>query len=164
MKSRLRNKLNKDVVEYSNEERKALRLAAKEARMLAASGAIAAKIRRRLRILGMSNADFAAKIGAHPPMVSKWLSGRHNFELKTLVDIEKLLDIIIIDRNVIPQTELSQMDIPATLNNAVATAFQTHREVIIYSAAPQCISQQEALRPLSNFSINVPTVKEEIYG
>lgn len=78
------------------------------ARMEGASGAIAAKIRRRLRVLGMSNAEFARVIGTHAPTVTKWLSGSHNFELKTLVDIEDILDITIIDRNVIQDRSLSE--------------------------------------------------------
>lgn len=77
-------------------------------RLEGASSAVAAKIRRRLRILGMSNAEFANAIGTYPSTVSKWLSGSHNFELKTLVDIEDMLDIIIIDRNVISDKSLTE--------------------------------------------------------
>lgn len=77
-------------------------------RMEGASSAVAAKIRRRLRILGMSNVEFANAIGTYPSTVSKWLSGSHNFELKTLVDIEDILDIIIIDRNVISDKSLTE--------------------------------------------------------
>lgn len=107
MKKRLHNmKLMSDP--ESEAARKKALAAIDRGRMEGASSAIAAKIRRRLRILGMSNAEFANAIGTYPSTVSKWLSGSHNFELKTLVDIEDILDIIIIDRNVISDKSLTE--------------------------------------------------------
>lgn len=107
MKKRLHNmKLMSD--QESEVARKKTLAAIDRGRMEGASSAIAAKIRRRLRILGMSNVEFANAIGTYPSTVSKWLSGSHNFELKTLVDIEDILDIIIIDRNVISDKSLTE--------------------------------------------------------
>lgn len=105
MRKRLHN-IIKETKESSDARKKAVE-GIDRARMEGASSAIAAKIRRRLRMLGMSNADFAKAIGTYAPTVTKWLSGTHNFELKTLVDIEDVLDIAIIDRNVIPLKSLT---------------------------------------------------------
>ena len=102
------------------DRRDELRKEIRQALTDAASGAIAAKIRRRLKMLDISNAKFAEMLGTHSPVVSKWLSGKHNFELKTLVDIERALDITIIDRNVIPLPELRQMNIDASCDNVVS--------------------------------------------
>lgn len=73
-----------------------------------ASGSIANKIRRRLRVLGMTQAEFAARLNTSPANVSRYLGGKTNFELRTLLEIERAIDVHIIDRDVIPQEELMQ--------------------------------------------------------
>lgn len=40
---------------------------------------------------GMSQKDLASTLGKSPSEISKWMSGLHNFELKTLVKIEEAL-------------------------------------------------------------------------
>lgn len=58
---------------------------------------IATKISRRLRELGMTKKDFADKIGKSFPEVSDILSGDMNLTIDTISDIERLLDIRLLD-------------------------------------------------------------------
>jgi transcriptional regulator with XRE-family HTH domain len=50
--------------------------------------AIANKITRILKEKGVGKRDFAEKMGKSPSEVSKWLSGTHNFTIKTIAKIE----------------------------------------------------------------------------
>lgn len=57
---------------------------------------LALRIRRELRLKNMTQAGLAEKLGVTPAMVSRYLSGKHNLELKTIFKIEKALGINII--------------------------------------------------------------------
>ncbi len=59
---------------------------------------MAAKIDDALKAKGMSQKEFASKMGKQPSVVSKWLSGTHNFTADTLMDIQSVLDIELIKR------------------------------------------------------------------
>lgn len=76
----------------------------------AASSAIAAKIIRQMGILGVSRVQLAEKLGITPANITRYLSGTTNFELNTLVEIERVLGVNIIDRNVI------QNNVPDAMN------------------------------------------------
>lgn len=41
----------------------------------------------------LSKGDFAKKMGVKPSVITKWLSGTHNFTADTLSDIEEILGI-----------------------------------------------------------------------
>ena len=61
--------------------------------------AIAAAIYDALQARKMTQKDFAKLMGKQESEISKWLSGRHNFTLKTIVKIElelgvKLLKVV----------------------------------------------------------------------
>jgi transcriptional regulator with XRE-family HTH domain len=59
--------------------------------------AIATKVARILKEKGIGKSEFAAKMGKKSPSeVSKWLSGTHNFTIKTIAKIEVALDEKII--------------------------------------------------------------------
>ena len=55
------------------------------------SFAIADKIDARLKELGMTQKEFARKIGKTEAEVSRWLGGTHNFTLRTLSQISAAL-------------------------------------------------------------------------
>lgn len=67
-----------------------------------ASASIAAKVRRALRTQGITQAQLADTLGITPANVTRYLNGKTNFELKTLIELERALSIHIIDREVIP--------------------------------------------------------------
>lgn len=59
-----------------------------EKRMLLAQKIDDARIANKL-----SKGDFAKKMGVKPSVITKWLSGTHNFTSDTLSDIEEILGI-----------------------------------------------------------------------
>lgn len=81
----------------TQEERAAMDYRAENADWLHLSATIALRIRKLLRQQGMTQVDLAARLGVTPPQVSKLLSGKTNFELKTLVSIQNTLGKPIID-------------------------------------------------------------------
>ena len=69
---------------------------------------IAMKIKRALRTKGMTQAQLADIMGADRAMICRYLSGKANMELKTMIKIENALSINIIDRAISqkPKTEV----------------------------------------------------------
>lgn len=61
--------------------------------MLRESQDIALKILARLDELKMSKNDFAIALKVKPQQVTKFVSGKANFEIKTLTKIQRILDI-----------------------------------------------------------------------
>jgi transcriptional regulator with XRE-family HTH domain len=57
---------------------------------------IASAITEALKNKGWNKKQFAEEMGKKPPEISKWLSGTHNFNLDTLMAIEHVLDIELI--------------------------------------------------------------------
>ncbi|RKR14845.1 helix-turn-helix protein [Maribacter vaceletii] len=53
--------------------------------------AISTKITRILKEKGIGKTAFAKKMGKSPSEVSKWLSGSHNFTIKTIAKLEYAL-------------------------------------------------------------------------
>lgn len=56
------------------------------------SFAIADKIDARLKELGLTQKEFARKMGKTEAEVSRWLGGTHNYTLRTLAKISEVLD------------------------------------------------------------------------
>ena len=57
---------------------------------------LAARLDDAIKAKGWKQADFANAIGKKPSVVSKWLSGTHNFTSDILFDIERVLNINLI--------------------------------------------------------------------
>lgn len=60
------------------------------------SFAIAERIDSILKQKGMSQREFAAKMGKRESEISKWLTGRHNFTISTIAKIGYVLETQII--------------------------------------------------------------------
>lgn len=54
---------------------------------------LAAKIYEAMQEQKISNRAFAERLNISPSLVTKWLSGQHNFTVDTLVKIERILGI-----------------------------------------------------------------------
>ncbi|MCC6413623.1 MAG: helix-turn-helix transcriptional regulator [Saprospiraceae bacterium] len=54
---------------------------------------LAAKIFDAMEAKGLSQKQFAEKIGKRPSMIRHWLSGGHNFTVDTLTDIQRVLGV-----------------------------------------------------------------------
>lgn len=92
----------------TQEERDAMDFRAENADWLQLSAVIALKIRKILRQQGMTQAELAARLGVTPPQVSKLLSGKINFELKTLVSIQHAIGKPIIEISLIEEPRVSE--------------------------------------------------------
>jgi transcriptional regulator with XRE-family HTH domain len=55
------------------------------------------KIYDAMQLQNISNKTFAESLHVSPSLVTKWLSGQHNFTVDTLVRIEQILDIELIN-------------------------------------------------------------------
>ena len=58
---------------------------------------LAAKIATAIEERGLKKSEFAKILGKQPSEISKWLSGTHNFTIGTLIDIERVLSIRLLD-------------------------------------------------------------------
>jgi ribosome-binding protein aMBF1 (putative translation factor) len=58
---------------------------------------IACMIDDTMKARGLGKKQFADKVGRKPSEITKWLSGTHNFTIETLVDIERILGIRILN-------------------------------------------------------------------
>lgn len=57
---------------------------------------LASRLAEAIKVKGWRKNEFAKVIGKKPSVVSKWLSGTHNFTADTLFDIERILNINLI--------------------------------------------------------------------
>ena len=54
---------------------------------------VAQKIKDRLKELGLNRSQFASMMNVQPSVVTKWLDGTCNFQVFTLFEIERILDM-----------------------------------------------------------------------
>ncbi|MCE7073140.1 helix-turn-helix domain-containing protein [Dyadobacter sp. CY327] len=70
---------------------------AENPKALEKSRAIAINILSRLRTLGMSQKDLAEKLQVTPQTVNSWVKGNSNFTIDTIVRIEEVLGVELIE-------------------------------------------------------------------
>ncbi len=58
---------------------------------------LAIRIESAMKKCGYNKLQFAQAMEVQPSMVTRWLSGTHNFTIETLYDIENLLSICVIN-------------------------------------------------------------------
>ena len=58
---------------------------------------LAARIDDALKAKGWRKGDLARKMNKQPSMITRWLSGTHNFESDTLFELEEMLGINLIN-------------------------------------------------------------------
>ena len=81
----------------TQEEKTKLNYRSENADWLHLSATIALKIRKILRHKGMSQVELATLMGVTPAQVSKLLSGKVNFELKTIAKLQSVLNDSIVE-------------------------------------------------------------------
>lgn len=84
---------------------------------------IATKISRRLRELGMTQKEFAEKIGKSAPEVSDILSGDRNLTIDTMSDIESLLDMRLLDTTLLDNCKIER---ECTVNVKTSEHYQSY--------------------------------------
>ena len=65
----------------------------------AESKRIADSIEAVLKQRNLTHSDFARIVGKRESEISRWMSGRHNFTISTLVKIESALNVKLIDKS-----------------------------------------------------------------
>lgn len=86
---------------------------------------MAAKIHAGLKAKGWKSLDLAKELHLKSPsLVSKWLSGTHNFTIDTLVDIQRVLGIRLLD------VESATIQPPLNVNVTVAVAPSSLKDVL----------------------------------
>jgi len=58
---------------------------------------LSAKIYDAMKEKGWTQTQLAQALGKQVSVISKWLSGTHNFTIDTLIDIERVLKIRLLD-------------------------------------------------------------------
>ena len=59
---------------------------------------LAAKIYQAMKARGMNQTQFAVAMGERQvSLISRWLSGTHNFTISTLIAVQRVLDITLLD-------------------------------------------------------------------
>ena len=58
---------------------------------------LAAKIYDAMKAKGLRKKDLADKFGKQPSEITKWLSGTHNFTTDTLIDLENVLNVDLLN-------------------------------------------------------------------
>lgn len=61
---------------------------------------LASKIYKAMKALGMTQTQFAESMGKPISLISRWMSGTHNFTVDTLVDIQRVLGILLLDAEI----------------------------------------------------------------
>lgn len=101
----------------------------------AASSAIAAKVRRQLKITDTSRVKLAEILGVTPANITRYLNGTTNFELRTLVELERALGIEIINKDVIPTKRLTpvilNIEYTVSSNEFSSQSFDHHNKSLI---------------------------------
>lgn len=57
---------------------------------------LAQRLKKELAKKEITSSDFARKLNRKQPEISRWLSGRHNFTIDTLFEIESALNITLV--------------------------------------------------------------------
>lgn len=83
------------------------------------SMAVALKIKRTLRIKGIAEDSFAEMMGVSSIEINRYLSGEANFDLKTIGEIERLLEIDLIETNIIDRKVGNNLQIKVTYQIAL---------------------------------------------
>jgi len=99
------------------------KIPSKKRRFHRISSDISAQIQEYLRIKGYNQKDFSALMGKKQSEISKWLTGNHNFTIKTIAAIEDELDedIVCVPIHIKNTIEVHYFGISNQLPTAVHT-------------------------------------------
>jgi transcriptional regulator with XRE-family HTH domain len=75
---------------------------------------LAAKIYRAMKDRDLNQTQFAEALGKQVSMVSRWLSGTHNFTVETLVDIQRVLGISLLNAETQQQQPMLNLKLKVT--------------------------------------------------
>ena len=85
---------------------------------------LAAKIDDALKAKGWKKKDLAEILGKKPSVITKWLSGTHNFTSDTLTDIGRVLNINLLNTEERPK-EIIERFVPVIITQTPAEKYAT---------------------------------------
>lgn len=114
---------------------------------------LAATIAQGIKNKGWNKSEFAKMMGQEPSVVSRWLSGVHNFTIDTLDDIENMLGIDVWN------WERKQEESEKTVNGTIPSRMAVNIFVVAqgYSSVSD---DQQVLVEISRNMDNVQIIKE----
>lgn len=122
--------------------------------MYKASFRIAMKIKRALRIKHMTQAHLSDVMGVDPALVSRYLTGKANMELKTIVKIEKALGINIIDRDISPKKEKEVIILSNAFENIKTFSENNKEDILIRKIYASTNTRMNAFSNVQYYSDN----------
>lgn len=87
---------------------------------------LAAKIQDAMAAKNIGKKELAERMGQHPSVITKWLSGKHNFTVDTLTDIQRILEVLLL---ALEEKPVVQKVYRTTINGAVPS---TKPQEIVY--------------------------------
>jgi len=99
-------------------------VSSKEAKKVEKNMVLAAKIYDAMKAKGWNKTDLAESLGKNNSVITKWLSGTHNFTADTLFDIEDVLEITIIPL----EANENEQSVSMNLNLFSAAEFEKYDE------------------------------------
>jgi transcriptional regulator with XRE-family HTH domain len=107
---------------------------------------LAQKIDKRIKELGLTRQDFAKVMDVQPSSITKWLSGKHNFTLETLYEIERRLALPLINLSAshklsaLYSLQISSSDVPVSSDAGILHHFRgsenLHVNIKLLATAP----------------------------
>ena len=100
---------------------------------------LAAKIKDGIKAKRWQNIDLAKKLNKNPSVITKWLSGTHNFTSDTLSDIQYVLGIklLAVEDKKEPQVIHYHLSITSNVVNDVENRMTFPTSATIYSSLKQ---------------------------
>ena len=104
-------------------------------------GDIVVRVHQILREKGITQKNLAERLHKRPSEISKWLSGDHNFTLRSLAKLEAELGKEII---YVPRKDSFHVQISASLKASAAKAEPVPTRVAFHEAKPTISNSDEA--------------------
>jgi ribosome-binding protein aMBF1 (putative translation factor) len=102
---------------------------------------LAAKIDDAMKAKGWKKGDLAREMKKHPSVITRWLSGTHNFETDTLFELEDKLGINLVYIGEKQKEQISCFHISLTQKvNTAEFADQLKNEPNIYYQSVACVN------------------------
>jgi len=116
---------------------------------------LAAKIHDVMTAKSIGKKQLAEMVGQSPSVITKWLSGGHNFTVDTLTDIQRVLGVRLLDVDEKPATQTTyqlQLSVTVVLSTPQAIPYSTEGQSYLYPSH----QTDKVVAPASTFNRKMP--------
>ncbi|MBV6440737.1 MAG: XRE family transcriptional regulator [Haliscomenobacteraceae bacterium CHB4] len=114
---------------------------------------LAAKIQDAMTAKGIGKKQLAEMMGQRPSVITKWLSGGHNFTSDTLTDIQRVLGVRLLDVGEKPAIQKTyQISVTVVLSTPETIPHPTGGQPYSYPSH----QTDKVLAPVSTFDRKIP--------